>query len=508
MNWTEGYTVDVEYTASFRPEISPPYLSFACRLHGYEAVAADRPFTYMELGCGRGLTASVLAATNPHGRFYGVDFNPAHIAGGRTLAGTAKLDNLTLIEAGFEDLARGKIADLPMFDFITLHGVYSWVSPATRRHIVEFIGRQLKPGGIVYVSYNAMPGWAGALPLQRLLLEHASAASGSATERLMAAAGLAMRLDAIQADYFTSNGAAKFRLDGFRNDDPRYLVHEYLNADWAPLYHADVMREMMAAKLDFVGRASLDYAFPEIVLSPERRVLVAEIADPCLRETCIDYLRDVSFRADIFMLGPKRMRPEARAASLENAGLALVVPRNQIALEEWSGEVAAGLTARIFNAVLDALADGPRTFAELRASPGLAGVRIDTLAAAATLLCRYKANLAVIFFRGAGADAAPALRLNQALLAEAQRHDDFDVLALPSLGSGMPATRLERLVLHYLASFGAPPDLSMLGELMCANPESGTTEKEAEQMAEVRRRITETVESRLPLWRSLGILPP
>ena len=31
--------------------------------------------------------------------------------------------------------------DLPDFDFITLHGIYSWVSPENRRTIVEFIRR-------------------------------------------------------------------------------------------------------------------------------------------------------------------------------------------------------------------------------------------------------------------------------------------------------------------------------------------------------------------------------
>lgn len=38
---------------------------------------------------------------------------------------------------------------LPQFDFITLHGIYTWVSRENRQHIVDFIARYLKPGGIV-----------------------------------------------------------------------------------------------------------------------------------------------------------------------------------------------------------------------------------------------------------------------------------------------------------------------------------------------------------------------
>ena len=47
---------------------------------------------------------------------------------------------------------------LPMFDYVTLHGVYSWVGTTVRADIVRFLRRYLKPGGAVYLSYNAMPG--------------------------------------------------------------------------------------------------------------------------------------------------------------------------------------------------------------------------------------------------------------------------------------------------------------------------------------------------------------
>jgi len=80
-------------------------------------------------------------------------------------------------------------SDLPDFDFITLHGIYSWISPENRRTIVEFMRRKLKPGGIVYISYNCMPGWAGMMPLRRLLVEH-TLARGSLSARSRASAFL------------------------------------------------------------------------------------------------------------------------------------------------------------------------------------------------------------------------------------------------------------------------------------------------------------------------------
>ena len=165
MDWTAGYASDVEYTAGFYREQSPAYLNFVCVLNGFEPVALNKSFTYFELGFGRGLTANVMAAANPQGQFYAADFNPAHVAGARQLATSAHLENLILLENSFAELADGHVKGLPQFDFITLHGIYTWVTAENREHIVNFIARYLRPGGIIYLSYNAMPGWAATLPL-------------------------------------------------------------------------------------------------------------------------------------------------------------------------------------------------------------------------------------------------------------------------------------------------------------------------------------------------------
>ena len=50
--------------------------------------------------------------------------------------------------------------DLPDFDFIGLHGIWSWISDENRAVIVDFIRRKLKVGGVLYISYNTQPGWA------------------------------------------------------------------------------------------------------------------------------------------------------------------------------------------------------------------------------------------------------------------------------------------------------------------------------------------------------------
>ena len=48
--------------------------------------------------------------------------------------------------------------DLPHFDFIGLHGIWSWISDENRAVIVDFVRRKLAVGGVLYVSYNTQPG--------------------------------------------------------------------------------------------------------------------------------------------------------------------------------------------------------------------------------------------------------------------------------------------------------------------------------------------------------------
>ena len=83
------------------------------------------------------------------------------------------------------------------FDVIAVHGVYSWVSCENRRAIVELLRRYVKPGGMVYMTYNAMPGWGVALPLQRLFLDLPTVDAGHSDQKIEAAIKFALELQRV-----------------------------------------------------------------------------------------------------------------------------------------------------------------------------------------------------------------------------------------------------------------------------------------------------------------------
>lgn len=370
-DWGAGYVTDVEYLPGFYREQAPAHMALACLLGGVAPPDLDGAFSYCDLGCGAGRTTAVLAAANPAAAFYGVDFHPAHIARARRLAKRAGLDNATFIEAGFADLAdgNGDGPALPAFDVVALHGVYAWISPDNRAALVRLLARIVKPGGMVYVSYNSLPGWTPLAPLQRLLLESAALTQGPATEKVAAGIDFALKLRAVGADILGEVEAIRQMRDAGPTDSDgeklAYLAHEYLNAHWSPLYHADVARDMAAAKLTYAGSATVLENFPALALTQEQQAVLATVADPVLRETFKDYCARRPFRRDVFVRGAQRLTPAARDRRLSALRLALTAPHSErrATIQAPLGE--AELPAWRYEPIFAALADGPKSVAEL-----------------------------------------------------------------------------------------------------------------------------------------------
>ena len=442
--WAEGYVVDVGYTHGYYRELAPAALSFVTILGGAQAADTDQPFTYYELGCGNGHSCVLHAAANPRGRFLGADFNPTHIHNARRLAQETGVENVQFLEKSFAELTA---AELPEAEIIALHGVHSWVSADNRRHIVEFIRQRLKPAGMAYVSYNCLPGLSSIAPLQRLLREHASLGGGALTDGVRRAIEFANRLDEAGAEYFRVNPMAKARLARIGGQDPRYLLHEYFNANWEPSYHTDVARELAGAKLNYVGSADILDNFDQFVLKPEMARIIAGVGDRALAETVKDFARNQVFRRDVFTRGAPKAAPVQLEAMLSRTRFALVRPRSVCSLQGPTpiGEVT--LQAEAYAPVLDALARAPMTFEELGRAPecsqlGRVKLRqaIFGMAALGNLLPALPAAGEDLRRDGCG-------RFNRAVLHAPIAGAASLTLASPVLGAGVPVNNIDRLFL-------------------------------------------------------------
>src|SRR5580658_7203479 len=105
--WGSGYVTDVTYMTGYYRQQSPVMISLACLLGCVASPlpGRDDPISYLELGCGQGFGALILAASTPHWKVTAIDFNPAHIAAARAWAAEAAIENIRFIEADLSTLA-------------------------------------------------------------------------------------------------------------------------------------------------------------------------------------------------------------------------------------------------------------------------------------------------------------------------------------------------------------------------------------------------------------------
>jgi len=500
-SWAEGYVVDVGYTHGYYRLLSPAALRFAALLGGLQPPDARRPFTYYELGCGNGLSCVLHAACHPADRFIGVDFNPLHVRNARARAEEAAIANVEFLEKSFAELLE---ADLPDADYITLHGVYSWVSPENRAHIVEFVRRRLKPGGFVYISYNCLPGLAQVAPLQRLLQARTAAGHGALHERLRGTLKFIRALEEAGAEYFRANPLAAQRAKQIAAQDPSYVAHEYLNAHWTPLYHADVARELSSAKLAYAASAQVADNFEQFVLRPEIAALIHGADDPVLGETLKDFARNRVFRRDVFARGAPKADARELDGMLGATRFALARPRALCTPKASTPVGEVTLQEDRYAPVLDALARAPMTFDEL------AGAQADRAQLRQTLfaLAALQYVTAALPARGEAERRAATDRYNAALLRRAARTAAPTVLASPVLGEGVAAGQVDLLLL------GGPREPAGAVQHACnALAESGQPLVENGVPVHDAKRVRALVERRaqaffaelLPFYRLVGV---
>jgi SAM-dependent methyltransferase len=442
-SWSEGYVVDLDYTRGYFRELSPAHLRFVTLLGGID-MPETAPYTYYELGCGNGYSTALHAAANPQGNFCGLDFNPTHIHNARALARDAGIGNVRFLEKSFAELLD---EDLEEADFITLHGVWSWIGNEHRQQILEFIRRKLKPGGLVYVSYNCLPGLAPVAPLQRLLNEHASLGAGDRIAKVRRSMEFAARLQKADARFFALNPLVSTRLADMGRHDPHYLAHEYYNANWSPFYHVDVARELAGAKLAYAGSATLIDNFEQFVLKPELAKIVAEIPDRALSETVKDFARNQVFRRDVYTRGAPKAAPLQLEETLAGTRFSLIRPRSACRLQ---GSTPAGevtLQAEAYAPVLDALNRAPMTFAELSGALECSKLDRGRLRQAVFGMAALGNVLPALPAEGEDARRESTERFNQAVLGAPVTEAVDTYLASPVLGAGVAVNLIDRIFL-------------------------------------------------------------
>lgn len=508
-DWSSGYNVEAGYTFGYYRELSPAWLDYAATIEGYATPPGQ--WRYLELGCGYGFGLILLASIYPEHEFVGVDFNPQHIAHARRLASSAGLTNVTFEEADFLDLARDWPDTWGQFDYIVAHGIISWLSSTVRKAIFQAIGNASAPGALVYLSYNALPGKLTNHTIQHLLrmwqTSEAIPASLGVTEGLKRLEGLI----GANAAMGTALPVLKSQLENIKKQNPNYLIHEYLHDEWHPQWFNEVVAEVSAAKLSFVGSANISDLFIKSIMPADRKQILDQYDDPIVKEVMIDVLINQGFRKDIFVRGREKLPSIKQADMLLNMQvMALEIPGQDkdITIQTSLGELTG--KAEVYRPILDALSQGHQTIASLLKTQAEGEQKLANVLQAVSLMV----HAGYVGLYTPAVDDRPAKFLNKAIAASVAEGGAYRNLVCSQSSQVISASETDLIMLHEVLTDPALQDASVLWQRMYQRLQrlGKSLAKDGEVLTDVQAvqtfaaNMADTFLTKtLPAWKTSGV---
>ena len=516
-DWTSGYVADIGYTFGYYTELNPLRVKLAF-LHA--GLVPPEMGAACELGFGQGMSTNLHAAASVV-QWHGTDFNPSQAAFAQELASAAGCGAQLFDEAFDQFCSR---SDLPEFDYIGLHGIWSWISDENRKTIVDFIRRKLKVGGVLYISYNTQPGWAAMVPMRDLLTEHAEVLGSDGAgivSRIDSALGFVDQLLAANPTYARANPQVAERIKKIKEQDRHYVAHEYFNRDWQPMAFAQMARWLEPAKLSWACSANNLDAIDLVNLTAEQQELLKGIPDPMFRQTTRDFCVNQQFRKDYWVKGSRSLKPLEQAEALRALRVILVQPKADVSLKVTGSVGEANLQEAVYKPILDLLGDHKiKTLAQLE--QGLKGVegveagREISFAQILQVVMILSATGAILPVQEGEAIAKAkksADRLNRHLMGKARMSNDLAYLASPVTGGGVSVPRFHQLfVLDALQGHKQPQDwaqyvwgiLSMQGQRLIK--EGKAMELDEENVQELVKQADDFATKYRPILKALEIV--
>jgi SAM-dependent methyltransferase len=499
-DWSDGYVADITYSHGYFHELAPAYLRFHLLVSGLACPSDGGAYSYCELGYGQGVSANLHAAANPRGEFWGTDFNPDHALHAQSVARHSGV-KAHWFDQSFEAFIE---TPTPQFDFIVLHGVWSWVSPAAQHALVEFMRRKLKPGGTVFISYNVVPGWNAEKPLRDLLwlhTEHASPPDASTPARIASALKFASAMRRHGSAFFTENARASQALDDMLRQEAGSLAHEYFNRSWCLSHFAEVERALQAASVSFACSVHLSDLAGEV----RERLAGAGYLDPTLgapfRETVADFVLNRRFRRDVFARGSLRLLPAERLERLDEVMFTLMRPVSEVSMVLATPYGQIPLDEAKVKPLLEMLDASPKplSFAKLRAASAFASVPAEEIVLTLSRLVARRDVCPVFHDDARVAGESRAHAFNAAVAGRTLQDNSVRFLASPVAASGVEASQYERLFwLAWQQGCRSTAELARAVSSSCGFDAAG--------QEEIERRARHFTGSVAPVWRRLGLL--
>ena len=508
-DWSSGYVADIEYTYGYYAELNPQRVKLAFLNAG---LAAPEFGTACELGFGQGLSANMHAAASVCS-WHGTDFNPSQAGFAKELASVSGA-NAHLYDEAFGEFAR---RDMPEFDYIGLHGIWSWISDENRQVIADFIRKKLKVGGVLYISYNTLPGWGTFAPMRHLMTEHAEIIGANGVgivSRIDGALDFTEKLLATHPLFARANPLVNEKITQIKGQNRHYLAHEYFNRDWHPMHFATMAKWMESAKLTYACSAQYLDSVEAVNLTAEQQAFLKDIHDPMFKQTVRDFMVNEQFRRDYWVKGARQLLPVEHAQGLRDQRLIMTAHRSDVSLKVKGALGEATFSENIYVPILDLMTDHRiRSLAQIEEAVKDAGITFAQLIQAVMVLCGNGTFSAVQDDTATNKAKKHTDKLNTHLMLRARSSNDVIYLACPITGGGIGVKRFHQLFMLALQQGKkTPEDWATLVEQILTSQgqkivkEGKPLETAEQQLTELTAQANEFAMKQLPILKALLVI--
>jgi methyltransferase-like protein/cyclopropane fatty-acyl-phospholipid synthase-like methyltransferase len=283
----------VPYPAASFPQTHPNRLAGIATLFGVDSPLPSAA-RVLELGCADGANLLPMAEALPGATFLGIDYSGKQIEAGRQMLAAAGLTNV--------ELRHQNILDFPLtegtFDYIIVHGIFSWVPEPVREKILAICSACLTDRGVAYISYTALPGWNMRKSLRDMMLFHTAGLTDPAGRVRQARALLKFLSDSVPSERDAYGMLLKSELELISKAADNYLLHDHMEEENTAFYFHQFSQRAAKHGLQYLGESSLS---PMIAANFPERVskTLGQLGQIVAQEQYMDFVRNRMFRATL-----------------------------------------------------------------------------------------------------------------------------------------------------------------------------------------------------------------
>ena len=285
----------IPYESDAYPESHPSRVGAIAKLFGMSPAPLESA-RILDIGCSAGANIIPLAWLLPGAKVLGVDSSAESIAKAEEITAGLGLSNIRCQCRDLRDLGE---AD-GEFDYITVHGVFSWVNEETQEALLAVCRKLLAPQGLLYLSFNAFPGWYSRLLIRDLLLLETTGVE-EPDERLRECRKLMGIFHSIWKERGTRSAEAMLgELGLFHSLPDWFLFHDLLGHENRPEYLGRLSIRAATHGLQYLGDSDLWKMAPFDLPQKTAALLTGGTSNRIALEQRLDFIRLEYFRRAIF----------------------------------------------------------------------------------------------------------------------------------------------------------------------------------------------------------------